>query len=103
MGVLENIFSCNMSKRIYAKDSEIQNVSNKKKAERMCRNKLKNISVKCQLYPTVLVLNTLKYVQNSKHIKFDEDDENEPAEKKMCNQIRRRNIYDILDEMTSLQ
>ena len=97
-----------MNKRTYSNyvfnDEEHQNCLNRKKAEKMCKNKLKNISSgNSQLYLKVLVLNTMKYVLNSDHVTFDEDLEYEPVEKKKCNSSSTKDIFEILDEMTFLQ
>jgi len=60
---------------------------NRQMAEKMCRKKLRKIS-KEKLYQTVLVRNTLKYVQKSKNVTFACDDgkldDYEPQIKKHC-------------------
>ena len=68
----------------------------------MCKKKLKTI--KSKLYQTVLVKNTLKYVQNSEYVTFACDDdlefaEYEPFNKIRCKDISTDDIDNILSEM----
>ena len=71
----------------------------------MCQKKLKKISnVKSKLYQTVLVKNTLKYVQNTEYVTFACDDdlgivEYEPFHKVRCKDISTDDIDNILSEM----
>ena len=76
---------------------------NRQKAEDMCQTKLRKISkVKSKLVQTVLVRNTLKYVQNCEHVSFSYDDDNivddeyEPFNKKLCKDISSDDIDEIL-------
>eukprot|EP00091_Calanus_sinicus_P024286 TRINITY_DN8613_c0_g1_i1.p1 TRINITY_DN8613_c0_g1~~TRINITY_DN8613_c0_g1_i1.p1 ORF type:complete len:147 (-),score=33.02 TRINITY_DN8613_c0_g1_i1:246-686(-) len=80
---------------------------NRQKAEEMCQTKLRKISkVKSKLVQTVLVRNTLKYVQNCEHVSFSYDDgdddiennEYEPFSKKLCKDISIDDIDEILSE-----
>ena len=80
---------------------------NRQKAEEMCQTKLRKISkVKSKLVQTVLIRNTLKYVQNCEHVTFaydDDDDikdiEYEPFNKKPCKDISTDDIDEILSEL----
>merc|ERR1711892_672192 len=76
------------------------------KAEQMCQQKLKQVKkVKSKLCQTVLVRNTLKYVQNSDNTTFSqslerlEPDEYEPFSKKSCLDISSDDIDNILCEI----
>merc|ERR1712123_187544 len=76
------------------------------KAEQMCQQKLKHVKkVKSKLFQTVLVRNTLKYVQNSDNNTFSqslerlEPDEYEPFSKKSCLDISSDDIDNILCEI----
>jgi len=78
---------------------------NRQKAEEMCQTKLRKISkVKSKLAQTVLVRNTLKYVQSCEHLLFSfdhddtENDDYEPFNKKLCKDISIADIDDILSE-----
>ena len=80
---------------------------NRQKAEDMCQAKLRKISkVKSKLVQTVLVKNTLKYVQNCEHVSFSyddediEDDEYEPFNKKLCKDISTDDIDDTFSVRT---
>jgi len=102
---------CN-SKQLLCKSTQIQcnstisltpyfnaNKLEKQKAEKMCRNKLKKISkVKSKLCQTVLVRNTLKYVQSTEHVTFS-CDEHKPFHKVKCKDITIEDIDNILSEM----
>ena len=78
---------------------------NRQKAEDMCQTKLRKISkFNSKLVQTVLVRNTLKYVQNCEHVTFAfdddlEDDEYEPFNKKLCKDISTDDIDEILSEL----
>ena len=72
----------------------------------MCQQKLKQVKkVKSKLCQTVLVRNTLKYVQNSDNTTFSqalerlEPDEYEPFSKKSCLDISSDDIDNILCEI----
>ena len=86
-----------------------QNHVDRQKGEQMCQNKLKKISnVKSNLCQTVLVRNTLKYVQNSAYVTFDCDDDSELADDEPLHKIKRDDTFsddidDILNEMIFLQ
>merc|ERR1712128_24198 len=76
------------------------------KAEQMCQQKLKQVKkVKSKLCQTVLVRNTLKYVQNSDNTTFSQalerlkPDEYEPFSKKSCLDISSDDIDNILCEI----
>merc|ERR1712123_136879 len=76
------------------------------KAEQMCQQKLKQVKkAKSKLCQTVLVRNTLKYVQNSDNNTFSqslerlEPDEYEPFSKKSCLDISSDDIDNILCEI----
>merc|ERR1711892_1320485 len=76
------------------------------KAEQMCQQKLKQAKkVKSKLCQTVLVRNTLKYVQNSDNNTFSqaldclEPDDYEPFSKKSCLDILSDDIDNILCEI----
>merc|ERR1711892_491539 len=78
----------------------------RQKAEQMCQQKLKQVKkVKSKLCHTVLVRNTLKYVQNSDNNTFSqalerlEPDEYEPFSKKSCLDISSDDIDNILREI----
>ena len=79
---------------------------NRPKAEDMCQNKLWKISkVKSKFVQTVLVRNTLKYVQNCEHVTFTydddiEDDEYEHFNKKVCKDISTDDIDDTFSVRT---
>jgi len=71
----------------------------RQKAEKMCRNKLKKISKqKSKLHQTVLLRNTLKYVQSTEHVTFA-CDEHKPFHKVKCKDISVDDIDNILSEM----
>ena len=72
---------------------------NRKKGEEKLISK-----VKSKLIQTVLVRNTLKYVQTCEHVTFvyDDDigdDEFEPFNKKLCRDISNDDIGEILSEL----
>merc|ERR1712106_155012 len=78
----------------------------RQKAEQMCQQKLKQVKkVKSKLRQTVLVRNTLKYVQNSDNTTFSqalerlEPDEYEPFSKISCLDISSDDIDNILCEI----
>ena len=79
---------------------------NKEKAEQMCQQKLREVSkVKSKLLQSVLVRNTLKYVQNSEYVTFAsddglEDDEYEPFNKKSFRDISSDDIDNILSDIS---
>merc|ERR1719470_303824 len=79
---------------------------NREKAEQMCQQKLKQVlKVKSKLFQSVLVKNTLKYVQNSEYVTFACDDgltdyEYEPFTKKSCRDISSDDIDIILSEIS---
>ena len=71
----------------------------------MCKSKLKKIlKVNCNLIQTVLIRNTLKYVQTTDYVTFACDDnlEDEPLCKRQYKDISSDDIEYILYEMTSL-
>ena len=79
---------------------------NRQKAEKMCQQKLKRISkIQSKLCQTVLVKNTLKYVQNSEYLTFSYHDESESAEYEPLQKMHCKDtsivddIDDILSEM----
>merc|ERR1712106_379392 len=76
-------------------------IDSKQKAEKMCQKKLKK---KSKLYQTVLLKNTLKYVQNTEYVTFACDDdleivEYEPFHKVRCKDISIDDIDNVLSEM----
>merc|ERR1711892_825261 len=100
-----------MSKRQWVRNSQNKVGYNRitisrLKAEQMCQQKLKQVKkVKSKLCQTVLVRNTLKYVQNSDNNTFShalerlEPDESEPFSKKSCLDISSDVIDNILCEI----
>eukprot|EP00092_Neocalanus_flemingeri_P003011 GFUD01003220.1.p1 GENE.GFUD01003220.1~~GFUD01003220.1.p1 ORF type:complete len:198 (+),score=49.70 GFUD01003220.1:105-698(+) len=79
--------------------------SRRQKAEKMCQKKLKNISnEKSKLCQTVLIRNTLKYVQSIDHVTFAcndhlELDDYEPLGKIWCKHISSEDIDEFLSEI----
>ena len=62
-------------------------ILSREKAEQICQQKLRKVKkVKSKLCQTVLVRNTLKYVQNCTHDTFEHEEElkYEPVVKKLC-------------------
>merc|ERR1711892_419297 len=100
-----------MSKRQCVRNSQNKVEYNRitisrQKAEKMCQQKLKQVKkVKSKLCQTVLVRNTLKYVQNSDNTTFSqalehlEPNEYEPFSKKSCLDISSDDIDNILCEI----
>ena len=73
-----------------------QSYLDRQKAEKMCQKKLKKISNdKSKLCQTVLIRNTLTYVQNSYCVTFSMHDEDEPLNKK---RHRDDTIADDIDD-----
>jgi hypothetical protein len=86
-------------------DSHEQTNSEREKCEQMCKTKLKKISkVQYNFLQTVLIRNTLKYVQNSEYVTFacDDDLDYEPLYKRQYTDSSSDDIKYILCEMTSL-
>merc|ERR1712110_1223409 len=71
-----------MNKRKYSQLEAGDGCRDRKLAEKMCQSKLKRLS-SSTLYKTVLVKNTLKFVQNSReeNILFGKEESCEPASK----------------------
>ena len=91
--------------RSFLTDSHQQPYNDRHKCEQMCESKLKKITkVKCNLIQTVLLKNTLKYVQTSDYVTFacDDDLDYEPLCKRQYKDIPRDDIEYIVYEMTSL-
>ena len=92
--------------RSFITDSNKQTYIDRHKCEQMCKSKLKKISkVNCNLIKTVLIRNTLKYVQTTDYVTFACDDnlEDEPLCKRQYKDTFRDDIEYILYEMTSLK
>ena len=86
-------------------DSHERTNIEREKCEQMCKTKLKKISkVQYNFLQTVLIRNTLKYVQNSEYVTFACDDDlgYEPIYKRQCKDTSSDDIQYILCEMTSL-
>ena len=76
------ILEYNMPQRIHL---------DRQKGVKMCQKKLQKISnVKSKLCQTVLVKNTLKYVQNSENVTFACDDDSDLAEYEPLHKIQRK-------------
>merc|ERR1712110_532599 len=90
-----------MNKRKYSQLEAGDGCRDRKLAEKMCQSKLKRFS-SSTLYKTVLVKNTLKFVQNSpeENILFGAEESKEPAQKKYYeDQYLIQDVNEILAEM----
>ena len=91
-----------MNKRKYSQLEAGDGCRDRKLAEKMCQSKLKRLS-SSTLYKTVLVKNTLKFVQNSReeNILFGkEENHDEPARKKYYeDEDLIHDVNEILNEM----
>ena len=90
-----------MNKRKYSQLEAGDVWRDRKLAEKMCQSKLKRFS-SSTLYKTVLVKNTLKFVQNSpeENILFGAEESKEPAQKKYYeDQYLIQDVNEILAEM----
>merc|ERR1719435_56241 len=78
----------------------------KGKAEQMCKKKLRQAKrLKTNLYATVLIRNTLKYVQSCENDTFTKEtinnfEEYQPFNKKTCIDISSDEIDKILEEIS---
>merc|ERR1712110_222080 len=90
-----------MNKRKYSQLEAGEGWRDRKLAEKMCQSKLKRLS-SSTLYRTVLLKNTLKFVQNSReqNILFGAEGSPEPAPKKYCeDEDLIHDVNEILNEM----
>ena len=91
-----------MNKRKYSQLEAGDGCRDRKLAEKMCQNKLKRLS-SSTLYKTVLVKNTLKFVQNSReeNILFGKEESCEPASKRKYYEDEDliNDVNEILNEM----
>merc|ERR1712183_617555 len=91
-----------MNKRKHSQLEAGDGWRDRKLAEKMCQSKLKRLS-SSTLYKTVLVKNTLKFVQNSREesILFGAEESNEPAKKMKYYEEEDllHDVNEILNEM----
>ena len=91
-----------MNKRKYSWLEAAEGGRNRKLAEKMCQSKLKRVS-SSTLYKTVLVKNTLKFVQNCReeNILFGKEESCEPARKMKYYEDEDliNDVNEILNEM----
>merc|ERR1711953_1154716 len=89
-------FTLNMNKRKYQHLQSSAGFLDRKHAEQMCQRKLKRLS-SCTLYKTVLVKNTLKFVQS---IQQEVEEDGEPtAKRKYDEDDLISDVNEILNEM----